>query len=327
MNNCILDEYMKFLEKNIYTYYRVVLGGKYNKDIVATFINKYIDVRYKNITVYTRGYSFADRINKELRNISKEIVKQDTTKEDYVRKIFILTGYLLYFDNCFEYLGNGNIFKALYSDENLVGFIDLGSEEVLKEQYNNFKKKKKEFFDLFIDKKFSIIRKRVTTNLYIADLEQNCNISQLYSEYAIDRAFNTGTTRENKIYLLLVMLSAYILDETINLTFASKYIVDLPDSLFGKSKKVNRYLKAIDNDVIKDRISFRITYDMYTKHKEEVNDMINAGFSFSVILDETYDENLQVLDLFMCTFVYEKYEYYDIIIGNKDNINTRIISK
>ena len=123
------------------------------------------------------------------------------------------------------------------------------------------------------------------------------------------------------------MLSAYILDETINLTFATKYIVDLPESLFDKSKKIYRYLKAIDNDVVKDRISFRITYDVYTKYKESINDMINAGFSFSIILDESYDENLQVLDLFACTFVYEKFDYYDIIIGNKDNINTRIISK
>lgn len=325
--DCILDEYMKFLEKNIYMYYRVVLGGKFNKDIITTFVNKYIDVRYKNITMYTRGYSFADRINKELRNISKEIVKQDTSKEDYVRKIFILTGYLLYFDNCFEYLGNGNIFKALYSDENLVGFIDISSMEQLQEQYNVFKKQKKDFFDLFNDKKFTISKKRVTTNLYIADLDQNCNITQLYSEYAINRAFNTGTTYENKTYLLLVMLSAYILDETINLTFATKYIVDLPESLFDKSKKIYRYLKAIDNDVVKDRISFRITYDVYTKYKESINDMINAGFSFSIILDESYDENLQVLDLFACTFVYEKFDYYDIIIGNKDNINTRIISK
>ena len=70
-----------------------------------------------------------------------------------------------------------------------------------------------------------------------------------------------------------------------------------------------QWLRTYYNDVVKDRISFRITYDVYTKYKESINDMINAGFSFSIILDESYDENLQVLDLFACTFVYEKFDY------------------
>ena len=97
-------------------------------------------------------------------------------------------------------------------------------------------------------------------------------------------------------------------------------------SLFEKEKKINKYIKVLDSKITKPRIHFRFDYKTYLKYKDKINSLIKDGFNIAVVLDEEYDENIKILDIFSYVFVYEKYEYYDIIIENKENIKANIIS-
>ena len=50
------------------------------------------------------------------------------------------------------------------------------------------------------------------------------------------------------------------------------------------------------------------------------------GYSVSIVLDETFIDDYDSLILFSYVFIYEKYDYYDIIIDSKDTINTTIVT-
>ena len=318
----MIDNYIKYFEDFLLNYYRIILGSGYDKKIVMPFIEKYVDVRYYNNSIYSKGYSFINKLNAELKNVAKEIIKQDNDLENEVKEIFTLFGYILYIDDCSEYDSLNSLIKTISEDINLSN----EKQEELKKAISDFIKSRKDFFAVYEDKNFNIDLKRVARSVKKAEIKQNCKLSPIYSEWAIDKAYNSGTVLENKQYLLYLMLSGYILKNTIELNFSEQYIVDFPESLFTKEKKINKYTKVLDNNVVKPRVHFRINYSTYTKNKDKINAFINNGFNVAIVLDDTYDENLKILDIFSYVFIYEKYEYYDIVIENKDRINAKIIS-
>ena len=59
----MLDNYIKYFENFLVNYYKIILDSKYEKKIITPFIEKYIDVRYYNNSVYERGYSFINKLN------------------------------------------------------------------------------------------------------------------------------------------------------------------------------------------------------------------------------------------------------------------------
>ena len=60
--------------------------------------------------------------------------------------------------------------------------------------------------DLFKTNDFQIKLKRLKSKVYLSSIEENVEISKLYSNYAIDTAYNTGVIAEDKIYLLYINL-------------------------------------------------------------------------------------------------------------------------
>ena len=319
----MIDNYIKYFENFLINYYKVILDNKFDKKLLTPFIEKYIDVRYYNNSVYGKGYSFINKLNGELKNVAKEMVKQDMDLESKVKEIFTLFGYILYIDDCSEYVSLNSLIKTIADD------ISLSEEkkDELKELVSDFVKGRKEFLNIFEDKNFNLSLKRVARNLKKVDIDQNCKLSPIFSEWAVNKAYNSGTVLENKQYLLYLMLSGYILKNTIELNFSENYIVDFPESLFEKEKKINKYIKVLDNKVTKPRVHLRFNYSAYLKNKARINSFIKSGFNVAIVLDDSYDENLKILDIFSYVFVYEKYEYYDIIIDNRDDIKANIVSQ
>ena len=67
-------------------------------------------------------------------------------------------------------------------------------------------------------------------------------------------------------------------------------------------------------------------YKDYKKCKKQINALINQGYSMSLELDDSYSTDFENLFLFSNIIVDKQYKYYDIIIKNKSNINTNIIT-
>ena len=322
--DCIFEEYIKYVDNFLINYYKLLLGSKYEKRLVRPFIDKYIDVRYYNKFVINEE-KFTPRLNKELNNIAKEMLSENKEKEDKIKNIFALFGYIMFIDGCSHYNDLNSLLKALYSDKN----ITLEYSDATKKQTNalirEFINKKVAFFKLFQTNEF-YIRGKKYDNVYLVNLGQNCNLSKLYSEFAVKKAYESELVVENRTYLLILMISAKILSEVIALNFDSNYIIDFPVSLLGKSKKILRSLKALDDDLIRSKIHLKFTYKEFKDNKKAILNLINGDYSIALELDETYDMDFDNLFLFSYILVNKKYKYYDIIIDSKEEVNTNIIS-
>ena len=87
-----------------------------------------------------------------------------------------------------------------------------------------------------------------------------------------------------------------------------------------------RFLRALDDELLKEKISIKIYYKDYKKYTRYVKELISQGYSVSLELDETYNTNFDDLFLFSNILVSKKYNYYDIIIDSKDVIKTNIVT-
>ena len=111
-------------------------------------------------------------------------------------------GYILYIDDCSEYVSLNSLIKTIAEDISL----NEDKKNELKTLISDFVKGRSEFLNIFEDKNFSLNLKRVARNLKKVEIDQNCKLSPIFSEWAIDKAYNSGTVLENKQYLLYVKI-------------------------------------------------------------------------------------------------------------------------
>ena len=158
----IIENYIKYVENFLNNYYKILLGNKYEKKMITPLIEKYIDVRYYNNSIYDKGYSFVDKLSKEIKNVAEEMVKQDKKIEDTIKKIFTLFGYILYIDDCSEYTSLSSLIKTIITDTEL----DDELKEEFKALVTDYVKTRSEFLAAFEDKNFSISEKRYARNVW-----------------------------------------------------------------------------------------------------------------------------------------------------------------
>lgn len=322
---CVFGDYIKFVDNFLTNYYKLLLSGRYDKNIVKPFINKYIDVRYYNKYAIKED-DFTERLNKELNNVATELMNEYEGKKEQIKNVFALFSYVLFIDGCTKFNDINILLKTLYADKNISLKYTPEIKKSVTAEVKQYITKKIDFFKLFETTEFYLKGKKIDNELYSVDLGQKCNLSKLYSDYAIDKAYNSQVVLENRVYLTLIMLSSKILSEVIALDFSNNYIIEFPASLFEKSKKAMRFLRALNDELLKEKISLKIYYKDYKKYRKYINELINSGYSISLELDETYTTNFENLFLFANILVSKKYDYYDIIINNKDIIRTNIIT-
>ena len=92
---CIFEEYIKFVNDFLITYYKLLLNTKYEKNLVRPFIDKYIDVRYYNKSEINEE-DFTERLNKELNNVVIKVMEENESKSEKIKNIFALFSYVLF---------------------------------------------------------------------------------------------------------------------------------------------------------------------------------------------------------------------------------------
>ncbi len=322
---CIYEEYIKFTSNFLTNYYRILLGSKYDRKLVKPFIDRYIDIRYYNKNLVA-GNDITEILGKELKNVVLELFEENENKTEFIKNIFALFSYILFIDGCYEYTDLNTLLKTLFSDSNITLEYDNEIKKELNTLVRDYLDKRDSFFELFNNNEFYLGEKQLDNNIYKIDLVQNCNLSKLYSEFAIDKAYNSEVVLENRTYLEILILSTKILKDVIALDFDKNYIVDFPITLTNKSKKIIKYLKALDDDMIKSKINLCFKYKEYRENKSDIKYLINQGYSICLELDETYDMNFDDLFLFNYILIDKNLNFYDNIINSKDDIKTTIIS-
>ena len=322
---CIVEEYLKFTTNFFQEYFRTLLSNKYDKKIAQLFIDKYVSVRYYNKGLYNNEKNFVEKINKELHGIATDLLRDATLEENVIKNTYALFTYLLYLDDCYEYNSVNSLIKTLFEDKNIKIEYTEEIKNTFKELVNKYVTQKKDFYSTFNTKDFTVEETKMDRNIYEAELRYTFEINKIYSEYAIETAYNSDIVAENRLYLLILLLSKETLNSIIHLDYSKKYIVDMPLTLLQKPKKQKRFLRALDNDILKNRISLKVKYQDYITNKENINQLISQGYSFTLVLDTTFKTDLSSLVLFDNTYVYKKENYYDTIMNNKDNIESNLI--
>ena len=322
---CLFEEYIKYTNNYLIEYYKILLGKKYERRLVKPFVDRYIEVRYYN-KYSVNSKDFTSVLNKELNGLAKELMEEYKDKKEKIKNIFALFSYLLFLDGCTTYTDLNVLLKTLFADKNITLEYPENAKEDLNNLSRDFIDKKKEFFGLFNSEEFSLKEKKYEANVIKVELEQKCNLSKLFSDYAIDRAYNSEIVSESKTYLSILLLSSKVIKEVIDFDFKTNYIMDFPVSLFEKSKKIVKYIKVLDDDMLKSKIVLNFKYKDYKIYNKDINDLINQGCSVSLELDETYSIDFDNLFVFSYILVDKKYNYYDIIINSKEDVKTNVVT-
>lgn len=323
MDYNIIGEYIDFVCQQFLQFFKIVLGNKYQKNLTQIFIDKYIDVRYYNETNYLSVKDFIDRINKELIDLTQKLADDDNI--EYIKDVVALFGYLVYLDDAAMIEEDIELIKSIVDD----GIVKINNKEetqqLLIDWYKTFKNSKERFIGVLATKDFNLLEKRLYKKLNYLELEHNVKISNLYSEYAIDKAYNSGVVGEDKLFITYILASALVLNNAINLDFSRYYMVPMTSTLFEKEKKFNRLMNIIDNVLAKKFISIRITYSDYKANKKKIDELISDGYSFGLELDSKYTGITSELVLFPYIFVYEDSPECEMLDREKGRLKSKII--
>ena len=323
MSTNYIMEYIDYVKKSYLAFFKIMLKNKYSKETCLPFLDKYISVRYYDETNYPSIKDFTERLNKELLD-TLCIIEEDADK-NLLKNIVAMFGYILYFDNICQIENEEKLLDFIASSD----IVKIEDREHLIERlrtwYVGFKCDLATFDQVVTSKDFTILEKRLYRSLYSIDLKHNIKISNLYSEYAIEKVFNSGVVNEDKSYITYILTSKLVLSNTINLNFTKKYMVDLPQTLLEKNKKLERLLDILNSTLAKKHIFMRLLYSDYIQHKEVIDRYISEGYSFILELDSSFKGNTMELILFPYILVHKDSIECDILIEKKENISSKII--
>ncbi|MBR4261805.1 MAG: hypothetical protein IKQ35_00390 [Bacilli bacterium] len=323
MDYNIVLKYISFIKREYLEFFNILFRSKYQKKIFEEFIDTYISVRYFNETNFRSEKDFMARINKELIKVYERL--KNDNDENLLKNTVALFVYIVYFDDIYEDENSASLIDDLIQDEN----IQISNKEALHDEllnwYLELKDNKNKFHSMIATKEFSINKKRVDTKTYEVTLDHNVKISNLYSDYAVTRAFKSPIVSEDKEFVISILTSHEVLKNAINLEFTKRYIFELVPSIVEKEKKLKRLFSCLDNPLTKRYISAKITYEEYLNNKSTFDSYIVDGYSFAVVLDSKFQGNIKSLVLFSFIYITEDNEYYDEIMKAKKELMPKII--
>lgn len=342
MNN-LMDTYLKFTEKKIKKYMKIVFSVNYDEEIIEEFLRTYINARYYNVQNSEKpARAFYMRILDELEykedmlmekcDDEAESLNEKQSRLNLIHSIKEAFGYVLFFDN----VRNIENFKTIDSLHEIIekmlesvekDFDIKNPKDVEEKLYQEVKSdmiEKDIFLDKFETDEFSLVFENANfdENFYFVELQHNIKMPMQYSESAINKVFTEGIIAEDKLQIEYILLSTVAIRDIVNGNFKDCYIAEFETSLFKKKQKLNGILALIENQALQEKINLNIKYADYIKNQKSVLEYIKRGFSFVITLDDTLKnaEDVEKLKMFKLVIVPEELKIYKEIKSNDVNI-------
>lgn len=314
-------EYISYCQKSIKKYLELILDQYFDEDIYNDLINAYINTRYYNLYPKVSD-NFLENIVHYLK-VSLQKIKDDPKLKDKARYMFKMFKYILSFDVAIETTS----VRVLLSEINdfRVNILNLNDEDFEAKLYDMIEKDleaKKSYLDSFSDKNFNIKYIKIKEEMFMCELEHKIKFSKFYSEYALNKVFNSKSINEQKLFVTYPMVATKAIGDVIKGDFSRMYIVDYIFSITEKPKKNEKLLEYIKNDIIKEKIILKLPFAEFKLDKEKVFDLTKNGYKVAAYLDETFEgneEDLKLIKLFSICLtankvLFDKYENsFDII--------------
>lgn len=311
MNN--IDKYIKFIKDYLTEYFKLIVKDKYKKNVYNEMLNTYIDIRYFN--KYDKKYNQIEKnIEYYIQENLRTLIEEDNKLVKNVNELYYFFWYLLYLDNTLEYDNLDKLIDKIIIDRKEK--LDLNDDitKELKSLVKESEKKKNNFFNEYLSDTFNLELKSTNIkNVYNVLLSYNIKFPKIYSSYSINRVFKSDIISEDMCFIEYNLISKIVLDNILNKEYLKEYLVDFPFIITSKKEKTNRLLNIITNDLIRENVIIKVTYEYYTKYKSFISDLIKDGVKFAVIIDDTFDyEESSIIWLNIFTY----------IITNKDDVTS-----
>ena len=276
--------------------------------IKNTLMSSYIDCRYYNYYGFEEYNSIKNSLSK-IENYLKDIGEKIkfnykgtdlkySEKVDKLLLVFILISKLEYAkDTISDLKAKTEYYRKEFNTYMKYSSIEINNlntviSDVMKVQRNYigineyfYKKIESPIFNLSLNK---LTRMK---NTYGAVVEHNISFSKVYSDYIIDKTYNEGTIAEDKVIILLTMLSAHVSKDMLKGVFNNKYLLSLPNSILTKEKKLDRVFKLIDDEYAKENIIFLLDIKEFIKKDILIKKKVKDGYKFAVVISDEVEIN------------------------------------
>ena len=281
----VVEEYIEFSKKNILKYLKLILEKYYDKEIVESLVETYINIRYYNIDQKTKNLE--KNINYYLKQKVTEILDE---KEEKIKIIFYTFKYILYFDNVKEYDNLKNLIEEIVEYRKSISLENEEFKDEITKLIKENEKRKQKYLEAFKSDHFLLDQiKTNKKNVYFVELKNNIKFKKIYSSYSINKVYNLGLVNEQKDFIIYYQISIEILKNAIIGNFNQEYIVDFPLSILEKKQKTIRLFNIINNEMIKNNLILKFTYSSYLENKDQINEWIKEGYKVAIIIDEKYN--------------------------------------
>ncbi len=319
----VMSEYIKITQEGIIKYLKLVFERKFNKQICDSYIKTYIDVRYYNVNEKGNQQTLRREILESLKEKKKRLIVDNKAKQKLIEDIEMFFIYVLYIDKVTPYKTIDYLVKNICRLRvKILKKEDEKFRKALKDFIEEDIKRKEQFLEKFNSKVFTLKLSNYNSinDVQRVSLKYNIKFSEIFSTTAIERAFNTGTTNEDKLFVEYNMISTQIIKDIIKGNFKKQYIVEFADSLFEKKQKIVRLLNIIDNAAVQDKLSLKIKHETFIKNREEAYELLRSGYKIALVADETIDTDraeLEKLKMFKYILINKDAPYYEEIIRKK----------
>lgn len=331
MSHNITQEYLELTKKELSNIMKIILENKYQKQLSDEILEQYIKVRYLGFFKEEgEKYTLRQKIMKTFQEKEMKLIEENPEKQKDIQYIFVFYYYILYFDGVIVSREIANVIEKI--EKLRLKLLGKKNEDFKSLLYNKIKEHEKnieDFFAKYETKDFSLKISNYPniSGLYKVKINHNISFPMIYSSEAIEKAFKTGITKEDKLIVEYYLISVDVIKDIIKQNFTKQYIVEFASSLLKKPKKIKSILNIIDNPVIQDKISLKIKYKDFIENKEMVYELIRNGFRMAIVLDDSIDvtfSELDKLNVFEYVIVNKKMKKYEEIIKNKIVINNLV---
>lgn len=309
----MLEEYLKFEKNNITLFSKQVLSTDfYEEETFNKLLNTYIENRYYNF-YSDEDTPFEERIFNHLRKtVMKLSDGADEASKNRLVEMFTIFNYVLCLDGV-KTITNKTLVKIVSEyHKNLYNLDDVTLfKEELSKLLKNIDDKRKKFFDYFKTEDFGIKKYGTTKdNLFDVELTHNLRFPKLYSEFAIDKVFNSGVIKEDKLLVEYYLLTSIIINDLRSCIFDRYYLIDFETSLFEDKARFEKLINIAKDDCFKGQTVFKIKYEDFAKYGNNVKDMIRDGYMFALKIDDNIEKHDFVLfDIFSYIIVNNNSKY------------------
>ena len=132
--------------------------------------------------------------------------------------------------------------------------------------------------------KLEINKLKTNKKMFAVDLEHNITFGKLYSDYIIDKTYSEGVIAENKIIILLNLLSINLIRDMIASDFDKKYILYFPETIYSKSTKLDKLLSMIEDEHAKESVIILTDINGLNANKVIIRKLKKAGYKFGLAI-------------------------------------------